>query len=791
MKPSFPLRLILSFVAISGLGVKGAEQNPDDLWWYKTPAAKYWAGLPLSNGSLSAMVLGRVRDEVIPINETTLWSGSPYDPNNPEGPKILPPIRKLLLNGNLVEAQRLSEGLMSRPRSVQHYQPLGELRIRFEGPERSESYRRELDMDSAVARVTYQVGEVHFNREIFVSYPDQVMVVRLTADKPRQVSFSARLASIQPSGQSSLVSDQLVMSGTAETVARGASANPTIPSKVQWQARMKIVVEGGVPGNCRIGEDEPRTAACMEVKNADSATIIVSAATNFVRWNDLSGNAEVRATEQMKAADIPYSALRARHLSDWRPKFLACKLDLGGHAAASEDTTARLAKMRQGRFDPLFEAQYFQYGRYLLLAVSRPRAFAFNNHNVWLDNMEGRWQGRWTLNINLQECYWPAENTNLASTNEALLKFVEQLSEAGARTAEELYGMRGWVAHHGTDIWMNTAPTDFTGPGTWPTGGAWLLQNLWEHYAFEPDNGYLRRLYPLLRSSSEFFLDFLIEEPVHHWLVTAPSISPENSFLTPAGVKTQVGMGPTLDNQLLRDLFDHTVQAASTLGVDTELQSRLMSTRNRLPPTRVGKHGQVQEWLTDYEEPEVTHRHLSPLYAFYPSNQITQSATPELVNAVETTLERRGEENRGWSGGWKINLRARLGQGDRAESLLRRMLTDISIHPRAEDSNDVPSLEGNQGIQAVTAGIAEMLLQSHGDAIQLLPALPSAWQSGSVSGLRARGGFTFDLRWKDGRLASVTIKSAQSRLCRVAYEGRVVAIPMKAGAEYMRNGSLE
>jgi alpha-L-fucosidase 2 len=338
---------------------------------------------------------------------------------------------------------------------------------------------------------------------------------------------------------------------------------------------------------------------------------------------------------------------------------------------------------------------------------------------------------------------------------------------------------------------MNTAPTDFTGPGTWPTGGAWLLQNLWEHYAFEPDNGYLRRLYPLLRSSSEFFLDFLIEEPVHHWLVTAPSISPENSFLTPAGVKTQVGMGPTLDNQLLRDLFDHTVQAASTLGVDTELQSRLMSTRNRLPPTRVGKHGQVQEWLTDYEEPEVTHRHLSPLYAFYPSNQITQSATPELVNAVETTLERRGEENRGWSGGWKINLRARLGQGDRAESLLRRMLTDISIHPRAEDSNDVPSLEGNQGIQAVTAGIAEMLLQSHGDAIQLLPALPSAWQSGSVSGLRARGGFTFDLRWKDGRLASVTIKSAQSRLCRVAYEGRVVAIPMKAGAEYMRNGSLE
>ncbi len=471
--------------------------------------------------------------------------------------------------------------------------------------------------------------------------------------------------------------------------------------------------------------------------------------------------------------------------------FSRCKLDLGGHAAASEDTTARLEKLRQGGVDPLFEAQYFQYGRYLLLAVSRPHAFAFNNHNVWLDNMEGRWQGRWTLNINLQECYWPAENTNLAYTNEALLKFVESLSEAGARTAKELYGAGGWVAHHGTDIWMNTAPTDFTGPGIWPTGGAWLLQNLWEHYAFAPDETYLRRLYPLLKSSSEFFLDFLIEEPVHHWLVTAPSVSPENSFFTAARVRTQVGMGPTLDNQLLRDLFDHTIEAATVLGLDQDLRTRVASARNRLPPTRIGQYGQVQEWLEDYEEPEVTHRHLSPLYGFYPSNQITQSKTPELVKAVETTLNRRGEENRGWSGGWKINLRARLGQGDHAEALLRRMLTDISIHPRAEDSNDVPSFEGNQGIQAVTAGIAEMLVQSHEGSVELLPALPGAWPSGSIQGVRARGGFTLDVRWEQGRLTAVKIHSEQGRLCRLAYKGKVVIIPTKAGGDYTRNGSLD
>lgn len=639
------LHSLTLFTAIAPLAT-GAPQMPvKNSWWFRTPASKYWEGLPLANGRLAAMVLGRVRDEVIPLNEVTLFTGSPYDPNNPEGPKVLAEVRKLLLEGKFVEAQRLCRGLMSQPLSVQHYRPIGELRVRFDVPDHADSYKRELDMDSAMARAIYESGGIHFTREVFASYPDQVLVMRISADRPGSVSLSARLASILPSAHSEIQKrGAIVMRGGVETVTEGRSGNPVIPSRMRWLSQLKVAPEGGRIGECRIEEDESRTAACVSVRNADAVTLILAAATNYVNWQDISGDPELQVTKRMAAARMSYAELRARHLKDWQSQFLKCKLDLGGHEAAEDDTTTRLEKLRQGAADPLFEAQYFQYGRYLLLAVSRPGALAFNNHNVWLAGAEERWNGRWTLNINLEECYWPSETTNLAETNEALLTFVESLSEAGARTARELYGMRGWVAHLGTDLWMNTAPTDGTGPGIWPTAGPWLLENLWEHYAFEPDKAYLKRLYPLLRGSSEFFLDFLIEEPVHHWLVTAPSVSPENSFYTPAHEKTQVGIGPTLDNQLLRDLFDHTMEAAATLGVDAELCGKIAYARGRLPPTRTGSHGQIQEWLEDYDEPELTHRHLSPLYGFYPSSQITEAMTPELMKAVRTTLDRRGEQ---------------------------------------------------------------------------------------------------------------------------------------------------
>jgi alpha-L-fucosidase 2 len=762
-------------------------------WWYGVPASRYWEGLPLANGRLAAMVYGGIEDELIPINEASLWSGSPYDPNNPAGKAELPEIRRLLLAGQYVEAQKLCQKLMSIPLSVQHYQPMGEVRIKLEKQGAATDYRRELDMDTALARVTYTAGGVRYTREVFTSYPDQLLVVRFTADKPGAISLRARLASIQPSATSQWVGhDVIVMNGSAETVTRGSSANPvTIPAKIRWQSQLRVIPEGGTLTQDRMEGDADRTSACLSIAGADAVTLVIAGATNYVHWNDISADPGERVAAVMKAAHTPYQALRARHIADWQPQFQACRLELGSDAAAGKDTTARLDAMRHGAEDPLFAAQYFQFGRYLLLADSRPGTLPFNNHNVWLDNMEGRWQGRWTLNINLQECYWPAENANLPQTNEALLAFTEQLAEAGARTARELYGCKGWVAHHGTDVWMNTAPTDFTGPGIWPTGGAWLLQQLWEHYAFHPDPAYLRRIYPLFKGSAEFFLDYLIEEPTHHWLVTAPSVSPENSFFTADGANTQVCMGPTMDNDLLRDLFDQTAEASRILGIDAPLRERVLAARRRLPPDRVGKRGQVAEWLEDFDEPEVTHRHLSPLYGFFPSNQITQQRTPDLVQAVRVTLDRRGFKNLGWSGAWKINILARLGEADQAHALLKQMLTDISLHPSKEESNQVPSFDGNQGIQGITAGIAEMLLQSQDGIVTVLPALPAAWPNGRVQGLRARGGFVVDLWWKDRKLVRTRIQSLSGKPCQLNYAAHTVRFETHAGGTYLRDNSLK
>jgi alpha-L-fucosidase 2 len=786
------LGAFVNMVPILASAEKNDSRWPDMSWWYRSPASKYWEGIPLSNGRLAAMVCGGIEDELIPINEESLWSGSPYDPNNPDGKAVLPDIRRLLFEGRYVEAQELCGKLMSIPLSVQDYQPLGELRVKFAVPGPATNYRRELRMDSAMARVEYTAGGVRYSREVFASYPDQVLVVRITADRPAMITLSARLGSIQPSSKSHLVEpDRIVMDGLAETLTAGRSAHPVIPAKLHWQSQLRVIPEGGTLTHDRIKEDEDRTSACVAVSNADAVTLVLAGATSYVKWNDISADPAGRVDAFMKAAQTPYTVLRTRHLADWQPQFHACRLDIGGASADAEDTTTRLDRLRQGSSDPLFAAQYFQYGRYLLLAESRPGTLPFNNHNVWLNNMEGRWQGRWTLNINIQECYWPAENTSLPQTNEALLAFTEQLAEAGARTASELYGCRGWVAHHGTDVWMNTAPTDATGPGIWPTGGAWLLQQLWEHYAFRPDLSYLQRIYPLFKGSSEFFLDFLVEEPTHHWLVTAPSVSPENSFFTPGGARTQVCMGPTLDNDLLRDLFNHTAEASYLLGVDARFREEVKSACQRLPPDRIGKHGQVEEWLEDFDEPEITHRHLSPIYGFFPSNQITNERTPDLVKAVRVTLDRRGNENLGWSGAWKINVRARLRDGDHAHAILQKMLTEISIHPGKEDSNRVPSFEGNQGIQGVTAGLAEMLLQSHDGNVTLLPALPAAWPNGRVEGLRARGGFVVDMWWQSGKLSKAQIRSLCGSACRLKYGAQEVNFNTRVGGSYLRNELLQ
>lgn len=759
MKHFFLIGLFILYATCS----YAQHQRPDSnemCWWYDQPATKYWEGLPIATGRFAAMIAGKTAEEEIVFNDETLWSGGPYDPNNPNGPKILEKVRKLILERNYVAADEEAMQLSSVPPNVQHYQPMGIMSVSFMGDEPGAvtHYKRKLSMDSAMVTITYSEHGVDYKREIFASYPDQVIVIHLTADKPGSIDIKAGLSSLQPSAETKIVNGDLVMNGTNTELTGGAYSAAPVPAALKWSARLKIKADGGhirYAGNA------------IAINKANSVTLLLAGATSWKSWNDVSADEKERCNNYIKKAGrYKYSVLKQRHLDDYMPLFAGCKLDLGGYTAGLFSTTRRMEKIRAGQADPLYIAQYFQYGRYLMLAGAREKTLAFNNHNMWLDNREGRWQGRWTLNINLEECYWPVESTNLARLNQSLLLFVRQLAQAGSRTAKELYNCRGWVAHHGTDVWFNTAPTDRNREASiWPMGGAWLMQQLYDHYQYNLDKKYLEDIYPLLKGAAQFFLDYLITDPATGYLVTCPSTSPENDYLTDSGKIAAVTMGSTMDNELLRNLFSHTISAAKILGKDAGLCRDLDSVYKRLPPLKIGRFGQLQEWMEDVKEVDPEHRHLSPLFAAYPDDAITLLRTPELAQAVKVVLQRRGDINKGWSGAWKINEYARLEEPEPAYKILRPMLTDVSIHPRAEDSRITPSFEGNQGIQGVTAGIAEMLLQSHSGEISLLPALPAEWPQGRVTGLRGRGDYTVDIQWENQQLSHATLISGITQVC--------------------------